>query len=239
MYDSGSHPHHRTVRHRNNKYNNYNITAAMSDDGYIDIYDPSYDSYEQPETEDLPDDDYAAEPDVEEYEHHLEEPDHHIDGDLLEQELEQARQEHGEIEYVEEPVIENVIDDEPDIDDYEPDDDPYIDDYEPDDDPYDDLDSYEPPDAYDDYGDPDDNAYDSDYYPHIQHRCPSPPPAPPPPPPDPLRPDSTCAICLHALSNTVLIPCGHLVACSVYLPSSPQPSLLADGEFRTAVIHSA
>lgn len=47
------------------------------------------------------------------------------------------------------------------------------------------------------------------------------PATPLPPAPDPMRPDATCAICLHALANTVLIPCGHLIACAVLASHFP------------------
>lgn len=43
---------------------------------------------------------------------------------------------------------------------------------------------------------------------------------PPPPSSDPMRPDSTCVICYNKLANTVLLPCGHLLACSVPSPHS-------------------
>lgn len=114
-----------------------------------------------------------------------------------------------------------------DFDDYPPDDDDYglqeehgYDDYQPDEEPdYDDYDDYDPAEQpdFDDYD------LDEDYRP-TRAVPPAAPAGPPlPPPADPMRPDATCAICLGALSDTVLIPCGHLVACAVmpHLPSPP------------------
>lgn len=49
--------------------------------------------------------------------------------------------------------------------------------------------------------------------------------SPPPLSSDPMRPDCTCVICYNKLADTVLLPCGHLLACSV--PSPPIPRSVA------------
>lgn len=63
--------------------------------------------------------------------------------------------------------------------------------------------------------------------------------SPPPPSSDPMRPDSTCVICFNKLANTVLIPCGHLLACSVPNPPLPGPWRFVTDLARIAAICSA
>lgn len=50
---------------------------------------------------------------------------------------------------------------------------------------------------------------------------PLPPPPPPPPPASPLTINAACIICFDNISNTVLLPCRHLVICDVSPPSLP------------------
>lgn len=63
--------------------------------------------------------------------------------------------------------------------------------------------------------------------------------SPPPPSSDPMRPDSTCVLCYNKLADTVLLPCGHLLACSVPSPPFPGPWRFVTDHSRIAAICSA
>lgn len=81
-------------------------------------------------------------------------------------------------------------------------------------------------------------AGEEEYFRYLEHQARLDNDRSPPPPPssDPMRPDSTCGICFNSIADTVLIPCGHLVACAVLNSLFPCRWCFVTNDARTAAI---